>query len=84
MKCQNLFPEETNYKIHNVLMYFFRKQVLTFVANCLLRRQFATNVKTYLLKKQMRKCINTLSAYFVYSVCKLKKQQNCCIEPSSE
>ena len=35
--------------------FFFRKYVLTFNADCLLRRQFAFNVKTYFFKKTKKK-----------------------------
>ena len=44
------------------------KQALTFHANCLLRRQFAWNVKAYFLQKNKKNIINLLSTEFVHSL----------------
>ena len=49
---------------------FRRKKDLTFYANCLLRRQFAWNVRSYFLgkKKKSKNIINLSSAEFTHSV----------------
>ena len=56
----------------SIFLIFFRKQVLTFNANCLQWRQFAFNVKSCFPGK-IRKKFNLSSAEFAQSVVKSKE-----------
>ena len=60
---------------NNFFLFFPIKQALIFHANCLLRRQFAWNVKACFLGKIKKTIINLASAEFAHRVVKKVKDK---------
>ena len=71
----------TRRQIGHISLIFPWKQTLTFHANCLLRRQFAWNIKGYFLLNK-KKMFQNVASWTFYSACSALRTNACIIQDS--